>query len=151
MAKTTGFTALAELDLSYNELTRDGLDAVRVLAPSVISRRQARPGHAAERRIRRFAGSRFAVAEDIADPKAWKRARVDGALRWARYQGNDEYELFVDAELARYGCTCPSSIQPCKHVVALALVAERMPLAEAPAGDIEDRVRRTRTFVPVSE
>jgi hypothetical protein len=134
--------ALAQLDVSSNELSRDGLAAARDLAPNVISRRQQRRGHAMEQRVRRWAGSRLQVAEDIADPDAWRDAGVDGDLRWARYRGGDEYELFVTADLQRYGCTCPSSIQPCKHVVALALLAERTGLPPAPGNGIEDRVAR---------
>jgi len=38
----------------------------------------------------------------------------------------------VARELDRYRCTCPSSYQPCKHVVALALLAERGHVPEAP-------------------
>ncbi len=134
--------ALARLDVSSNELSRDGLAAARELAPDVISRRQQRRGHAMEQRVRRWAGSRLGVAEDIADPDAWRDAGVDGDLRWARYRGGDEYELFVTADLQRFGCTCPSSIQPCKHVVALALIAERTGLPPASSNGIEDRVAR---------
>lgn len=136
------FEALTELDLSFNELSREGLEAARALAPAVVSTRQNRRGNGAEQRVRKFAGSRLVAAEGIADPKAWRRAFVDGDLRWARYRGDDDYELFVSADLERYGCTCPSSIQPCKHVVALALLAERTALPEAPSHGIEERARR---------
>lgn len=136
--------ALAALDVSSNELSRDGLAAARELAPSVISRRQHRRGNSMERRVRQWAGSRLQAGEGIADPDVWRSARIDGDLRWARYRGGDAYELYVSTDLERFGCTCPSSIQPCKHVVALALVAERTPLAAAPAGDIVDRVARER-------
>jgi uncharacterized protein (TIGR02996 family) len=138
------FPALAELDLSHNELSRDGLAIARDLAPSVISRRQNKRGSGLERRLGRWAGSRLQVAEGIADPEAWRDAGVDGDLRWARYRGEQAYELFVTADLQRYGCTCPSRFQPCKHVVALALVAERTGLPEVSAGSIEDRVTGER-------
>jgi uncharacterized protein (TIGR02996 family) len=134
------FEALAELDLSYNELSRDGLAAARQLAPTVISRRQQRRGNARERRVRRWAGSRLQVAEGITKPEAWRHAGVDGEIRWARYTGESDYELFVTADLQRYGCSCPSSIQPCKHVVALALIAERTGLRPGPSGGIEQRL-----------
>jgi hypothetical protein len=145
------FEQLAELDISFNELSREGLQTARALAPTVTSRRQNKRGDGMEKRIRRWAGTRLTVAEGIADPKLWKRAGSDGDIRWARYRGDDEYELFVARDLDRFGCTCPSSIQPCKHVVALALVAERTPLAEAPSGGIEDRVHERvadRALVP---
>ena len=93
-----------------------------------------------ERRVRRFAGTRLHAAEEISDPKNWKRAGIDGDIRWGRYRGEAEYELFVAADLSRFGCSCPSELQPCKHVVALALVAERTPLLPAPSHGIETRV-----------
>ena len=135
------FDELAEIDLSFNELSRDGLAAARELAPNVTSKRQNKRGDGVEKRIRRWAGTRLTVAEEIADPKAWKRAGVDGDLRWARYRGDDEYELYVTRDLAQFGCTCPSSYQPCKHVIALSLVAERTPLPEGRSDGIEQRVR----------
>nr|MDQ3369911.1 hypothetical protein [Myxococcota bacterium] len=144
------FPALTEIDVSANELSRDGLTAARHFAPTVISRRQHRPGTGMEQRVRRFAGSRLQAAEEIADPKAWRRAGRDGDIRWARYRGDADYELFISADLERYGCSCPSSIQPCKHVVALALLAERTPLAAAPSGGVEHRVGRRR-FESIAE
>ena len=126
------FARLAEVDVSFNELSREGLQAAQELAPTVISRRQHRPGDGLEKRIRRWAGTRLTVAEGIADPKAWRKAGIAGDIRWARYRGEDEYELYVARELDRYRCTCPSSYQPCKHVVALALLAERGHVPEAP-------------------
>ena len=133
--------ALRQLDVSDNELSREGLALVRELPVDVISRRQSKRGSNTERRIRRFAGSRMHVAEEIADPKAWRHAGEDGNLRWARYRGDDEYELYVSTDLERYACTCPSSIQPCKHVVALALVAERNGLPSASDHALVERVR----------
>jgi uncharacterized protein (TIGR02996 family) len=135
------FEALEHLDLSGNELSREGLETARAIAPNVISVRQNRRGDSVEKRIRRWAGTRLTVAEEIAEPNAWKRAGVDGDTRWARYRGEEEYELFVVRDLSEFGCTCPSSYQPCKHVIALALVAERTQLSERKSDGIEDRVR----------
>jgi uncharacterized protein (TIGR02996 family) len=139
LASTEGF-ALTELDVSYNELSPKGLEAARALAPNVISTRQHRRGHTMERRVRKLAGTRLSAAESIADPKAWRRAGVDGDVRWARYRGEAEYELFITSDLSRHGCSCPSEIRPCKHVIALALIAERTPLPAAPSHGIETRV-----------
>ncbi len=140
--KRSAFGALQELDVSFNELGKDGLAAARTIAPTVTSRRQSAPGNNAEKRVRRFAGTRLVVAEEIAAPEKWKRAARDGDVRWATYRGEDEYELFVSEDLQDYGCSCPSSIQPCKHVVALALVAVRTELPERAAGGIADRVHQ---------
>lgn len=140
IAGTRGFSSLVDLDVSHNELSGDGLETARELARTVTSSRQLRRGQSMERRVRKLAGSRLTAAEEIADPKAWRRAGIDGDIRWARYRGEAEYELFISSDLSRYGCSCPSSIQPCKHVIALALVAERTPLSPAPSNGVEARV-----------
>jgi uncharacterized protein (TIGR02996 family) len=137
---TRGFTALEEIDVSHNELTRPGLDAARALAPTVTSTRQRRRGHTAERAVRVFAGATITAAEQIADPAAWRRAGIDGDIRWARYRGELDFELFVASDLSRFGCTCESHAQPCAHVVALALIAARTQLPAAPSNGIETRV-----------
>jgi len=139
-ALRAGFPAVTAFDISHNEFTRAGLAVLAAFDP--ISTRQHRAGSAAERRIRTFAGSRLVAAEGIADAKLWRNAGIDGDVRWARYRGEELYELFITNDLRRYGCTCPSSIQPCKHVVALALVAERSPLRAAPSEGIEGRIDR---------
>jgi uncharacterized protein (TIGR02996 family) len=146
----SGFEALETLDVSNNELTGEGLQAVRSLAPglTIVSLRQERPGTASLGRLRRFGGSRFPVAQEIADPKLWKRSGVDGDVLWAQYRGTEDYELFISRDLKRYGCSCPSSYQPCKHVVALALVAEKTELPEKPSGGIQDRVRGRAGYIP---
>ena len=140
LAGTRGFSALAEIDVSFNELSRDGLETVLGLARTVTSTRQLRRGQSMEKRVRKLAGTRLQAAEEIADPKAWRRAGIDGDIRWARYRGEAEYELFIAGDLSRYGCSCPSTIQPCKHVIALALIAERTPLSPAPSNGVETRV-----------
>lgn len=140
LAGTRGFSALEEIDVSYNELTREGVDTARELARTVHSTRQLRRGSGMEKRIRKMAGTRLQVAEEIADPANWRRAGIDGDIRWGRYRGEADYELFIAADLSRYGCSCPSSIQPCKHVIALALVAERTGLGPAPSHGVETRV-----------
>lgn len=145
-AERAPFESLERIDVSHNELSREGLESARTLAPEVVSRRQDRPGTAAHGRLRRFAGSRFQAAEKIADPKLWRDAGIDGELLWGRYRGTEDYELFVTRQLDAYGCSCPSSYQPCKHVVALALVAEQGVLERRPSGGIEQRVRRLTDY-----
>jgi uncharacterized protein (TIGR02996 family) len=139
------FANLTEIDVSFNELTRVGLAHAKRFATTVISTRQHKRGNGMEQRTRRFAGSRLQAAELIADPKHWKRSGLDGDLRWGRYSGEADYELYISKDLSRFGCSCPSSIQPCKHVVALALVDERTPLRKLPVEyGLVDRVGAAR-------
>ena len=39
--------------------------------------------------------------------------------------------MHLSSNLAEYGCSCPSPDDPCKHVVALAMVAARRAIPEA--------------------
>ncbi|MEO8702002.1 MAG: TIGR02996 domain-containing protein [Kofleriaceae bacterium] len=133
-------TALAELDVSNNELTAAGLAAAARLAPTVISTCQRPVGSQARERFIEFAGDRLDVAEALLDSPNWIVAGIDRTVRWARYRGSSaEYELCVAADLEGYSCTCPSHHYPCKHVVALALRGDRGDLTEASSDGIADR------------
>lgn len=126
------FPLLESLDLSDNELTGKGLRLASAVAKTIRSRRQNRRGTSLRQRIRKFAGSRYAAAESLSDPKRWKRLGTTQKLHWGRYYGTEPYELYVRKDLSDYGCTCPSSAQPCKHVVALALIAAEIALPKEP-------------------
>lgn len=134
-AQRSRLSQLAELDLSDNELTAEGVKHAREIVPKVLSRRQERPGTAREAQLRRFSGSRYEVAREIANPdgKQWLEWGLSGEQLWARYQGTESYFLHVTGDLKHYGCSCPSSVQPCKHVVALLLIADERPPRALPA------------------
>jgi uncharacterized protein (TIGR02996 family) len=140
LVATCRFAALEQIDLSHNELTKTGIETAQALAPTVTSTRQLRRGSSIEKAVRRFAGAAITAAEQIADPTAWRRAGIDGDIRWARYRGAVDYELFVAEDLSRFGCTCESNASPCEHVVALALIAGRALLPNARSNGIETRV-----------
>jgi uncharacterized protein (TIGR02996 family) len=124
------FERLEALDISDNELTAAGVESAREVAAKVESRRQDRAGTARHGKLRRFAGSRFEVARGIADPdgEGWLETGQQREILWARYRGGARYELWVQRDLRGFRCSCPSSIQPCKHVVALLLIDEQSPL-----------------------
>lgn len=121
-------SAVTGLNLSHNEFTREGLKAASDLGIAITSSRQNSKGSARRAHIRKFGGTRFGVAEGLADAKKWKRLATDGELYWGEYYGTELYELFVERDLSDYGCSCPSSDLPCKHVVALALIAAQQTL-----------------------
>jgi uncharacterized protein (TIGR02996 family) len=116
--------AISTLDVSGNELTLDALARLRAALPHVthlVAERQDPPGHARRERIRWFARSRFEAAEEIVDASTWQVTR-DGHRHTATYH---DYQLFVSDDLTAFDCSCPSGSRPCKHVVALALIASR--------------------------
>lgn len=126
--------ALRSLDVTGNELTSWGLQRLRDHVSTVIDRGQLPVGTLADRRMRRFAGSRLVPGRELVESRRWQDSGREDHFAWARYQGTEDYELWVRDDLANWGCTCPSSYQPCKHVVALALLAEarRVPTGHSP-------------------
>jgi uncharacterized protein (TIGR02996 family) len=143
------FAKLERLDLSFNHLTAEALSRdwpFELIAgnqrPHDPPRYEMEPASP----LRQFAGSRFYVAQDIADSDDWLDEGVDGDNLWATYQGGDRYDLYVARELGEYGCTCPSRIQPCKHVVALAMRSRRGLLEEKANAEHIERVRTTQHY-----
>lgn len=139
------FKALRSLDVTGNELTSWALQRLRAHVPTVIDRGQLPAGTLAERRMRRFAGSRLIPGRELVESRRWQDTGREDHFAWARYRGTEDYELWVRDDLTNWGCTCPSSYQPCKHVVALALLAEarRIPTGHSPG--VVTRVGSART------
>ncbi len=139
--------SLAVVDLGDNELSPEGLQLARQLAPEVLGRGQGTSGTGARRRLRLLAGRQLEPAEKIVGNNRWLSSGVDGEVLWARYRGSVEHELFITRNLLRHRCSCQGSdpsAEPCKHVVALALMAEAGELPEAPDGGIRDRLTALR-------
>ena len=135
---------LEVVELGGNELTPSALELAASLAPEVRAGEQRAPGSGGTQRLRALvAPRRLQEAERLLGNHRWLSSGVDGEVLWACYRGNVEYELFVTRNLLRHGCSCQGSdpgAEPCKHVVALALMAEAGELPEAPDGGIRDRL-----------
>jgi hypothetical protein len=132
------FPSLRELDLSANELTAAALVRARALAETVIEGRQYGVGRAANvamYRAYQWSGAPRAVGQ--IDEDGWQQTGRDGDVVWARYRGSALYELFVSTTDDRFGCTCPSRYQPCKHVLALRARAQSSEIPEQPSPLVE--------------
>lgn len=83
----------------------------------------------------------LASAKKIASPQHWPKRGRKGDLLWGHCQGGDLYEVFVTADHLDSGCTCPSPKFPCKHSIALLMMAAGgLPLAdEAPPDGLVER------------
>jgi uncharacterized protein (TIGR02996 family) len=82
----------------------------------------------------------YLAAGDVADPRRWPRLGSWIATVWGRYQGTSLYDVFVDLRTMEAGCTCPSSKDPCKHVLGLLRLCVRgrlIPVQEPPEGFID--------------
>lgn len=75
------------------------------------------------------------AAKTLAIPSLWQGAGADDQAAWGRIRGSgrEPYQVAVEVSPApAWSCTCPSRKQPCKHALALMLLAARNQVA---AGD----------------
>ena len=132
------------LDVTGNELTSWALQRLRSHVPTVVDHGQLPAGTLADRRLRRFAGSRLIPGRELVESRRWQSTGREDHFAWARYRGTEDYELWVRDDLTNWGCTCPSSYQPCKHVVALALLVEARSVPTGRSEGVVDRVGSAR-------
>jgi SWIM zinc finger len=64
-------------------------------------------------------------AEQLASPKKWILAERNDRVLWgeSRGSGSDPYRAIVDLNGPAYKCSCPVKRFPCKHTLALLLMA----------------------------
>ncbi|MEN9823281.1 MAG: hypothetical protein RLZ04_1707, partial [Actinomycetota bacterium] len=57
----------------------------------------------------------------LAEPASWIGLGCDGTAVWGRFRGTaaEPYDVLAHHRALRSRCTCPSSLRPCKHVLAL--------------------------------
>ncbi|MCB9743109.1 MAG: SWIM zinc finger family protein [Alphaproteobacteria bacterium] len=77
----------------------------------------------------------MAPARRTARPAFWPERGRDARALWGTCEGADTYETWVDREGPGYRCSCPSRKKPCRHALALMLMAAETPdaIPEAPA------------------
>ncbi len=63
------------------------------------------------------------AARKIALWRRWTTLGRDGTRVWGEYEGGDHYWVFAELDDDRTGCSCPSPKSPCKHALALLLLA----------------------------
>ena len=91
-----------------------------------------------------------AAARKLAHPRDWRNlGRSDMAL-WGECQGSAPYHVRVHLPDATVKCSCPSRKFPCKHALALMLIAagqpELVPAAEPPRWVAEWLAHRVSTI-----
>jgi hypothetical protein len=79
-------------------------------------------------------GAAVKAARKLALPGTWVALGSDGTAVWGTFQGSGRqpYQVMLDlrtvaAGAFTYRCTCPSRKQPCKHTLALLLIAAEQP------------------------
>ena len=137
---------LRTLDLSGNFLSADVSAALRDLGPEVKLVGQRSPTVSSialtDQQIVEFApdGRSLMAARKVARPDKWSAL---GTLRnrWlgGMCQGSDMYKVYVDVEDMESRCTCPSQKHPCKHAIALLIMAQSHPMpGDLPASFMDE-------------
>lgn len=65
--------------------------------------------------------STWTAALALVDPSVWLGLGSDDVAVWGRFRGTaaEPYDVVAHHGALRSRCTCPSSLRPCKHVLAL--------------------------------
>jgi hypothetical protein len=76
--------------------------------------------------------SRFGAGEATAVPGSWTHSGAGERALWGRFHGSgrEPYDIAVDHERVAHRCTCPSRVQPCKHVLGLLVLWVRGMVAD---------------------
>jgi len=140
LARRDRFQHLAKLDLGNNKLSPD--EAARVAKGLKATAERARFAITESDVVRKSPDkASMAAARKLARADKWlvlghdtRRDRV-----WGEYEGTDHYYVSSALRGREFGCGCGSPKNPCKHVLALLLIAAHQydfpeaPLPEAAA------------------
>ncbi len=76
------------------------------------------------------------AARSLAHPGKWQNLGLDEGVAWGEFQGsgNKPYQVAVGLEGPAFKCNCPSRKRPCKHALALFMLAAYQDSA-IPAGE----------------
>jgi uncharacterized protein (TIGR02996 family) len=93
------------------------------------------------------------AARKVAHPAKWMALGYDARRDrvWGEYEGSDHYHVFVQFRGGHHevGCECPSPKNPCKHAIALMLLAARQhafPEREVPAAVVRHASRERPVY-----
>ncbi len=115
---------LARLDVSGNPMSEAAARRLSQLCGSVEAAPRPRGALAARDVIARAPDARsMAAARAIARPERWMALGRDRDRVWGEYDGGDNYYVWARLDGPAAGCNCASPKDPCKHALALLLIA----------------------------
>lgn len=134
------------LDLQGNYLSEDATRAIHGVCKSVLLSNQRPPASSrdsfTDQQINEFAPDAKSIlaARKIAKPNKWLLLGSDGEYLWGRCQGSSLYQVFVNVDDMESACECPSQKYPCKHAIALLMLAQgnAVPTNRLPDGFLDD-------------
>jgi uncharacterized protein (TIGR02996 family) len=129
---------LKRLDVSGNAMSEAAAQQLSQLCGSVQAAPRPRRAVAIEDVVARAPDARsMTAARAIARPECWMTLGRDRDRVWGEYEGGDNYYVWARLDERGAGCNCPSPKDPCKHALALLLIAasphafEQRPIPEA--------------------
>lgn len=142
--------SLSLLDLSRNHLSSQGVERLRTIAAEVRLDEQSAergPTLLTVEQIRDVAADARSIsnARALADEASWRSLGVAGERLWGECRGSSTYATIVELPALSSTCSCPSHKLPCKHAVALMLLAAEGRVAEgAMPADFVERANTTQ-------
>lgn len=142
---------LRRLDLRANQLSAALVERLAGLAGEVMldgqSAAAAGPTLLTFEAIRDVAADARSIsnARALADEASWRSLGVAGERLWGECRGSSTYATIVELPALSSTCSCPSHKLPCKHAIALMLLAAEGRVAEgAMPADFVDRANTTQ-------
>jgi uncharacterized protein (TIGR02996 family) len=115
---------LRRLDLGGNPLTRPALIRIAQLGNVVVERTRAPDAPITAADVADLTDPEsLAVAKRVARPSKWFALMHDGERLTGRYRGTGVYYVSARMDRNDADCSCPSPKNPCKHALALLLIA----------------------------
>ena len=71
----------------------------------------------------------MSAAKKLAKSKNWQNTGQNAEAVWGDCQGSALYQIRIEVSSNKIQCTCPSRKQPCKHGLALLMLANNEPEA----------------------
>jgi hypothetical protein len=127
---------LQRLDVSGNPMSEEAARRLSRLCGSVAAVPGPRGALAEDDAIARAPDARsVTAARAIARPERWMTLGRDRDRVWGEYEGGDHYYVWARLDDHQTGCNCQSTKDPCKHALALLLLAARQALPTRPMPD----------------
>jgi uncharacterized protein (TIGR02996 family) len=127
---------LSRLDVSGNPMSEVAAERLSRLCGSVAAAPGPRGAIDEDDAIARAPDARsVTAARAIARPERWMVLGRDHDRVWGEYEGGDNYYVWARLDDRETGCNCASPKDPCKHALALLLLAAREALPPRPMPD----------------
>ena len=142
---------LRVLDVGGNQITPSRVQLLAGLTEEVRVDEQRTPGVIDAGAVLALApdAASGAAARKLARPdRGWLAIGRDGNRLWGEFEGSDFYYVMATVNGQRMGCSCASAKDPCKHALALLLMATQHHIAESkiPEAVVRNTQSRTRWF-----